>query len=248
MGDKSKPEEFSMYSPPRDRPVPDSPEIQDDPDGKEPQPEEAAAASAPAVSERLDALTQLVEKMEQMLKGTIEELNVTKNKNELLEEKIKGQEDNKTKGDKLMPIHHKNIDKPEKYDGNTDHWLRWMKTFKKFLKRQDGRWVDLLDEIEKQEGKPITKDVEKSIAVKLNIVTDIAEFRSQLNEYLETFTKGTVKQLVEACGDSRSLDAWRQPADKGHSLRKFHKRNLRKKAYDPKPAPNVKEVEKHIAA
>ena len=94
---ESKTEEFSMFSPPRERPVPDSPETRDDSDGK-PQPAEAAAASAPTVSERLDALTQLVEKMERTLKGTIEELNATKTKNELLEEKIKGHED-KTEGE-----------------------------------------------------------------------------------------------------------------------------------------------------
>ncbi len=188
--------------------------------------------------------------MTRMMTRLDEELKDLKAKNKDLEEKLtnkhnsKGDEDK----DKLKPIHHKNIDKPDKYDGNTDHWLRWMKSFKKFMKRQDERWVLLLDEIEKQKGKPITEDEEKYIAEKLKITGELTEFKSQLNEYLEMYTKGNVKQLVEACGDTRSLDVWRQLADKGHSLRDHHKHNLRRKAYFPKQAPSLKEVEKCIAA
>ena len=46
------------------------------------------------------------------------------------------------------PLDRKDVDKPEKYSGNTDLWLRWSKAFRKFLRRQHGRWGPLLDKVE----------------------------------------------------------------------------------------------------
>ena len=62
------------------------------------------------------------------------------------------------------PLDRKDVDKPEKYSGNTDLWLRWSKAFRKFLRRQDARWGPLLDTVESQRGRPVTADLEKEWA------------------------------------------------------------------------------------
>ncbi len=68
------------------------------------------------------------------------------------------------------------------------------------------------------------------------------DFKLQLNEYLETYTSGGAKVIVEACSDARVLDAWRQLADKGNSMRQHHLHVLRRKAYFPKSVASDKNV------
>ena len=84
------------------------------------------------------------------------------------------------------PLDRKDVDKPDKYSGNTDLWLRWSKAFRKFLRRQDGRWGPLLDKVEAQRGRPVTAELEKEWAQQVHIGDYIADFKEQLNEYLET--------------------------------------------------------------
>ena len=69
--------------------------------------------------------------------------------------------------------------------------------------------------------------------------------KEQLNEYLETYTVGAAKVIAESCGDAEALEAWRQLADKGHSMREHHQHVLRRKAYFPKQVTGLKGVETH---
>ena len=64
-----------------------------------------------------------------------------------------------------------------------------------------------------------------------------------MNEYLETFTKGSARVIVDSCGDARALDAWRQLADKGHSLRLAYANDLRREAFHPKQNVASKDIE-----
>ena len=197
--------------------------------------------------------------------GAMERLNqqltATRTTNAWLEAELRKVKDDLTRGGRfdkddfgdlnpdrpLKAINHKNIDRPEKYGGDLDGWLKWSKTFKKFLKRQDARWVPLLEAVENLKGRPVTSADEAEWKVTMKLGDNMDSFKEQLNDYLEMYTKGVVKSLVEACGDARSLDAWRQMADKGHSLRQKHQNALRRKAYFPKVIINVKEVEKSVA-
>ena len=159
---------------------------------------------------------------------------------------------------KLKRLDRKDVDKPDKFGGNADHWLKWSKSFKKFLRRQDVRWPEILKAIEdrpwnaEERGKPFTLADEKMLEAHadgtLGIGTQMVLFKEQLNEYLENYTTGSSKALVEACGDLKALDAWRQLADKGHSLREQHIHVLRRKAYFPKACSATNEVENHINA
>ncbi len=215
--------------------------------------EESAKPAAPPT---LDSMVLHLEQMVKTMAAMQKQLEDAKEDNKKLEKELKAvqqqlpqqQQQPPTPDEKLKPIHHKNVDKPERFDGNIDTWLKWAKSFKRFLKRQDEHWVPLLNAIEEQKGRPVTDADETEIAKKAKIEKkEVDVFKEQLNEYLETYTKGTAKVLIEACGETRSWDAWRQLADKGHSLRKHHQHGLRRKAYFPKVIPSLRDVEKGIA-
>ncbi len=165
-------------------------------------------------------------------------------------EKDTGESMNTKQGDAKQPpkpMDRKDIDKPERYSGAADAWLKWSRTFKRFLRRQDARWPLLLDEVEKKKGRPVTKEDEVKWDEDLGLGGHVKMFKEQLNEYLESYTSSAARLLVEACGDTRALDAWRQLADKGHSLREQHIHALRRKAYFPKAASQLKDLEAHIS-
>ena len=147
----------------------------------------------------------------------------------------------------LKQLDRKDVDKPDKYNGNVDQLLKWSKNFKKFLRRHDERWTTLLELIEKNGGKPVTADMESKWATEAGLGNYLKDFKAQLNEYLESYTSGAAKTLVEACGDRKSLDAWRQLADKGHSMRAAHVHMLRKKAFFPRTNVATKDLENAIS-
>jgi hypothetical protein len=154
----------------------------------------------------------------------------------------------------LKKLDRKDVDKPDKYSGGPDAWLKWSKQFKKFLRRQDDRWPGLLEAVEgrswntEKRGQPFLKtdEDELQLMAELKLGKQLPMFKEQLNEYLETYTSGSAKVTVEACGDARALDAWRQMADKGNSMREHHANVLRRKAYFPKSGGSLKDIENTI--
>lgn len=200
-----------------------------------------------AVLDQLLALNSLVD-------GLKLELENTKLANANLEAKIEAMTTKSdTDGASMLagiqrpkPLDRKDVDKPGKYGGNAETWLQWSRTFKKFLRRQDARWTTLLDKIEGKKGVPVTWEDEVLWSEQAQVGDYMAEFKDQLNEYLETYTTGAAKTLVQACGDTKALDAWRQLADRGHSLRVQHVHALRRKAYFPKVVMQLKDVENQI--
>ena len=221
--------------------------------------EDVAADNQDAQAKQLEDLQKILKNLVTSMETMEDKLKKADKKNEALEwelssvkrelmgrEPRRDAEDSET-GRALKPISHKNVDKPEKYNGDLDGWLKWSKVFKKFLKRQDERWVDLLEAVENLKGRPVTVEDEATWVKDLKLGDSMNLYKEQLNDYLETYTKGVAKSLVEACGDAKALDAWRQMADKGHSLRQQHQNVLRRKAYFPKTISNLKEVERYIA-
>ena len=187
-----------------------------------------------------------------LLKQQLEAANLKADHMEKDLKEFKTKEEAKKQDDKdairpLKQLDRKDVDKPDKYNGNTDHWLKWSKHFKKFLRRHDERWTKLLEYVESNRGKPVTDDLEVTWAKGAGIGEYMKDFKSQLNEYMETYTSGAAKVLVEACGDRKSLDAWRQLADKGHSMRAAHLHTLRKKAFFPRTNVPTKDVENAIS-
>ena len=62
---------------------------------------------------------------------------------------------------------------------------------------------------------------------------NVSQCKGKLNEYLESYTKGIARGIVDVCGESNALDAWRQLAERSHYLRPTHVNDLMKKALWP---------------
>ena len=73
------------------------------------------------------------------------------------------------------------------------------------------------------------------------------QWKEQLNKALGTFTTSGARRLVDACGDSKALDAWRLLSDRGCSMRLAHANVLRRQAFNPKTSVPTKDLEASIA-
>ena len=82
-------------------------------------------------------------------------------------------------------IHHKDIAKPDVYNGDPDKWLKWSKNFKRFLDRNDqphNCWSALLNKVEELSGKPVTAADEDRWAVELQLGR-VGQWRDQFEAY-----------------------------------------------------------------
>ena len=128
----------------------------------------------------------------------------------------------------FKPIHHKDIAKPDVYNGDPDKWLKWCKNFKRFLDRNDqphNRWSALLNKVEELRGKLVATADDDRWAVELQL-GPVGQWRDQLAAFFQNYTSGSAKVVAEACGEMKDFDAWRQLADKGHSGRPLHVNEL----------------------
>ena len=146
----------------------------------------------------------------------------------------------------LKPPDRKDVKGPEVYSGDITHWTQWSKAFTRYLRRRDDRWPDLLEKIQGLKGKPVTTEDEKKWAWDLKAY-DFTQFKDQLNEYLESFTSKDARGIVIACGEHNALDAWRQLAERGFSLRPAHINALMRSALWPRSATPLKDLEMAIA-
>ena len=146
----------------------------------------------------------------------------------------------------LRPPDRKDVKGPEVYSGDITHWTEWSKSFVRFLRRRDGRWPGLLERIQSLNGKPVTAEDEKKWAWDLNVY-DLEQFKDILNEYLESFTSKDARSIVVACGEHNALDAWRQLAERGFSLRPAHINALMRSALWPRAVTPLKDLEMAIA-
>ena len=102
-------------------------------------------------------------------------------------------------------LHHRDIDKPTKLNGNIDKWLPWAKSFKKFLRRTDAQWPEIFEKIEGLKGKPVPAALELEWAAKLGLGS-MDPWKEQLHDALEYYTTGAARKLVNSGGEARSLD------------------------------------------
>ena len=144
------------------------------------------------------------------------------------------------------PLHHNDVEKPTIYSGSVDAWLQWSKAFKQFLRRTNAQWPDILAKVEGMKGKPLTAALEQEWAAQLGL-GPMDPWKDQLHDALESYTTGSVRKLVDSCGEARVLDCWRQLADRGDSLRPVHANVLRMKAFSPPKAVPAKDLEAALA-
>ena len=52
--------------------------------------------------------------------------------------------------------HHKDIEKPKNYCCDITRWLKWSRSFTRFLRRQNWRWSRLLEKVQNLRAKPVT--------------------------------------------------------------------------------------------
>ena len=55
----------------------------------------------------------------------------------------------------LRRLDREDVDKPDKYGGDADHWLKWSKSFKKSLERQDVLRPAILEAVEARPWAPL---------------------------------------------------------------------------------------------
>ena len=118
--------------------------------------------------------------------------------------------DSTPKGPK--PANPKDIDKPFKYTGNADHWMRWSRSSKRFLQRIEFRWADILKLVEDKRGNPVLKSDEAAWAEKLELGEHMPAFKDQLCEMLECYTddnQGTSPSVRRRQGAGRLAPACR---------------------------------------
>ena len=147
----------------------------------------------------------------------------------------------------MKPPDRKDVKGPDTYTGDITPWVSWSKSFTRYVRRRDHRWPGLLEKIQELKGKPVTEEHEKQWARTLGIF-DIEQFKDQLNEYLESFTAKEAKAIVVACGEHNALDAWRQLAERGFSVRPNHIHDLMRLARFPRAAVQAKDLEVAIAS
>ena len=135
-------------------------------------------------------------------------------------------------GAALRAPHPKEVEKPTVYDGNAAAWRLWAISFKRFLRRNDERWPALLEAVEKLKGRPIEASDEAHWWTTLSLgPTPMEQWKSQLNEFMESFTKSLAREVVDSQGEHGALGAWGTLADRGHSLREEHLHHLLLMAY-----------------
>ena len=140
----------------------------------------------------------------------------------------------------------KDLDKPEKYTGDITKWVHWAGTFKRFLRRHDPLWPQILEKIEAKKGLAISKEVEDQMANEFWWV-DMRAFKDQLFQCLECYTTGEAKKCVTAADESNVFSTWSRMADKGHSLRDDHVMDMQRKAYASKSPVAAKDLELAIS-
>ena len=86
----------------------------------------------------------------------------------------------------------KDIDKPEKFSGDTSKWVNWAASFKRYLRRYEELWPQLFEKIEAKKGLAITKEFEEELQAEY-YWKDIRLCKEQLYCALEAFTIGETK-------------------------------------------------------
>ena len=143
----------------------------------------------------------------------------------------------------LADIDKKDVEKPHKFKGDPMQWRSWSVKFASFLGRRDGRWPELIKAIQEHSNEAMTEDLEDKIFDAIGVDTGHTKgkalkfrFREQFQEYLENFTEGTAKAMVQAGGKDAVMETFRVMCDEGHSKRHRHLRKEYRAVTNPRQA------------
>ena len=175
--------------------------------------------SRASASQPLDVMQVMMQTMAEMQKSLIQ-----------LTERL----DKKEKPDEPPKIDSKDIQKPDKFNGQK--WDLWSEEFTGFLRRRDKRWASLLKAVQIRSKAPLNDQDYIEIQDDLGFTCKelFFAFQQQLYEYLKTYTSGDILAMVLANGVSKSLESWRRMTDQGRSSRKRPLRDERRALYHPK--------------
>ena len=112
--------------------------------------------------------------------------------------------------------------------------------------RCDPRWPQILQKIEAKKGQTISMEEEDHLAYEFGL-WDVAAWKDQLFQCLETYTTGDAKKYVTTADECNVFSTWSRMADKGHSLRDVHIMEMRRKVYATKASVAAKDLELAIS-
>ena len=133
----------------------------------------------------------------------------------------------------LTPLDVKSLKKPSEYGGDTKLYLDWHEQFANFLAAKDLRWRKVLAGIEAKGFIQLKLEDEVEIARLSGLPGQLLSLKTQLYAYLQSYTKGSVVDLVSAGQEDRVFETYRQIADKGRSRRPEHVLELRNRVFQP---------------
>ena len=136
----------------------------------------------------------------------------------------------------LTPLDAKALKMPGEYAGDVKLYLDWHEQFANFLAAKDVRWRKVMEGIEDKGFKELTLEDEVEIARRAGLAGQLIPLKTQLYAYLQSYTKGSVTDLVTAGQEDRVFEVFRQIADKGRSRRPEHVLELRNKVFHPTQA------------
>ncbi len=153
-----------------------------------------------------------------------------------LQQKLDDKHDSKKVDKNGIPfLNSKDVEKPTKYDGTA--FKVWCPNSATFLDSKDERFGKILDQIKERSTSPLTEDAEIAINHRAGLPREPHienAFRSQLFQYLPSYTKGEPYTVVLAGGQDRVYESMRQLLDTGNSQQHYSRREERRRLWHPK--------------
>ena len=131
---------------------------------------------------------------------------------------------------------------PRATEGDITKWMQWSSTFVRYLGRQDEKWPLILKRIEGHKGKMISEADENQINEEFYL-WGIKLWKEALMLALESFTSGETMRIILLAEERGVFSSWSRLADKGHSLKDDHVKNMRRKVMAPTTSVPAKDLE-----
>ncbi len=200
--------------------------------------------------EEKEKLAEVIRTMQQTMTKLQQDMEELRKENEKLKAdavtNVVKESDPKRRNDPMKPlddIDKKDVEKPGKYKSDPMQWRIWLNKMKNFLARRDLRWPKIIDAIQAKSKEPLKEGDEREIFKQLNIDVDddngkalADKFRDQFTEYLDNFTEGSTRALVQSTGSEGVWETFRQMCDEGHSKRERHLKKEYRVVSNPKQA------------
>ena len=217
------------------------------PGGAEPAEEVNAAADASAdkVKQLTEQLATLQAAMDKAM-AMIESLSSKETKREA--ERHVGAPTTSPGEAKLKPIDIKDIEKPDKYDGNPSKFLVWWGKFQDLLANRHPSWKGVLAKIEKRDKDSIPDTEEEVTKFFKSIGNEVAEqkeeYQQQLKSYLRTYTSGDLHARITHTQSKGCVEFLREMVCRGKDHNDNRLLDLKQLILSPAKATKVENLDK----